>query len=468
MNRRSFLRTTVSGAAALLVNASGSEMFAAQSAPRTHGNTASATAPTKAADYSLRIEETSLELAPGVNVKTVAYNGQVPGPLLRMKHGVPVTIDVENNTSIDELVHWHGFDIDSISDGAMEEGSPMIPSKKKLRYSFTPNLTGSRWYHTHASAEKNLDRSTYTGQFGFAYVEPAQNPGHYDQEVFLAVHHWGPKLEMLGAPINGCEVTYQYASFNDKLFSASAPLKVKQGQRILFHFLNASATQNVSIALPGHQFEVIALDGNTAPSPKKVDTISIAVAERIDAVVEMNQPGVWILGSTNKDERASGLGLPIEYGGSSGPAIWKDPSASNWDYLQFGNTPTNEIKADETLMMVFGKKAGGAKDGMDLWMINGQSWPEIAPLEIKQGKRYRLSMMNASPEFHPVHLHRHSFEIISINGKKSSGLIKDTINLNPFGRAEVDFVANNPGPTLFHCHQQLHMDYGFMQLIRYV
>lgn len=462
MNRREFLRVTGRGAAAAWMGGSLLKSGLSQTPAHT------ATAPAGKADHSLTIEDLTLELAPGVSVKTVGYNGKVPGPLLRMKHGVPVTVEVQNKSSVPELVHWHGFDIDSLNDGAMEEGSPMIPAGGSLRYSFTPGLTGSRWYHTHAPAGKDLSRSTYTGQFGFAYVEPAQNAGDYDQEIFLAVHHWNPKLEMQGPPVSGCEVAYQYASFNDKMLSASEPFKVKAKQRVLFHFLNASATQNVNLALPGHQFEVIALDGNAVPTPTKVDTLAIAVAERVDAVVEMNEPGVWILGSTDKAERAAGLGIPIEYAGKTGAPVWKDPVKVSWDYLQFGRPITAQPSADQTLMMIFGKKAGGAKDGMDLWMINGKSWPEIEPIKITRGKRYRLSMLNASPEWHPVHLHRHSYEVTSLNGKLSSGIMKDTINLNPFGRAEVDFVANNPGPTLFHCHQQLHMDYGFMQLIEYV
>ena len=66
-----------------------------------------------------------------------------------------------------------------------------------------------------------------------------------------------------------------------------------------------------------------------------------------------------------------------------------------------------------------------------------------------------------------MHLHRHSFEVTSIAGKHTRGLMKDVINVMPLDTVEVDFVANNPGDTLMHCHQQLHMDYGFMQLIKY-
>ena len=123
------------------------------------------------ADYSLSIEACTLDIKPGVSIKTTAYNGQVPGPLLRMREGVPVSIDVKNATSSEDIVHWHGLGIDSLNDGAMEEGSPMIPAGATHRYSFTPKPSGTRWYHTHATANDNLSFGTYTGQFGFLLVE---------------------------------------------------------------------------------------------------------------------------------------------------------------------------------------------------------------------------------------------------------------------------------------------------------
>jgi FtsP/CotA-like multicopper oxidase with cupredoxin domain len=102
------------------------------------------------------------------------------------------------------------------------------------------------------------------------------------------------------------------------------------------------------------------------------------------------------------------------------------------------------------------------------WTINEKSLPDLPPLEVKRGNRYRLAFYDASGESHPVHLHRHSFELTRVNGTATSGIVKDTVRLDPYGSIEVDFIADNPGATLVHCHQQLHMDAGFMQLIQYV
>jgi FtsP/CotA-like multicopper oxidase with cupredoxin domain len=114
------------------------------------------------------------------------------------------------------------------------------------------------------------------------------------------------------------------------------------------------------------------------------------------------------------------------------------------------------------------EKIAGAHGVLDRWTINGKSFPDMAPLAVSQGGRYRFAFLNTSNETHPVHLHRHSFEIVSIAGRRSAGILKDVINVEPYHKVEVDMIANNAGPTLLHCHHQLHMDYGFMQLIRYV
>ena len=109
---------------------------------------------------------------------------------------------------------------------------------------------------------------------------------------------------------------------------------------------------------------------------------------------------------------------------------------------------------------------GGGTYAVSYTHLN-KSWPDVEPLIVHPGKRYRLVFRNGSGDQHPIHLHRHTFEVTRIGEKHLSGLMKDVVNLMPLDTVEVDFVADNPGATLMHCHQQLHMDYGFMQLIKY-
>jgi FtsP/CotA-like multicopper oxidase with cupredoxin domain len=353
----------------------------------------------------------------------------------------------------------------------MEEGTPMVPAGSSRQYSFTAQPSGTRWYHSHAFAGKDLRRSLYSGQFGFFYIEPKNNPGNYDHEVFLAAHQWNPEFVSMQdirkgpPPDNGMEVMYRAASFNDKALGHGEPIRVRAGDRVLFHVLNASATDDIRLALPGHDFNVIALDGDPVPNPRAVPVLVLAPAERIDAIVEMKQPGVWVFGATEDGMRKMGMGVVVEYAGQSGAPQWSKPQSSNWDYTVFGANAISP-EPDERFNLVFEKIPGG-HGGFNRWTINGKSWPDVDPLRVKAGQRYRIAMENKSGDDHPIHLHRHTFELTRIGGKTTSGVRKDTVNLPRRQSAEIDFVADDPGLTLYHCHMQLHMDFGFMALMKY-
>ena len=159
--------------------------------------------------------------------------------------------------------------------------------------------------------------------------------------------------------------------------------------------------------------------------------------------------------------------MVVEYANRSGGPTWSAPANSKWDYTVLGHPAAAAAAPDETISLKFEKIPGG-RGGYNRWTINGKSWPDTNPLfTVTEGKRYRLLLNNNSGDEHPVHLHRHSFEITKVGDKATSGVIKDTISMPRFSTAEVDFVADDPGPTFFHCHHQDHMDEGFAGLITY-
>ena len=436
-------------------------------------------------EFTLRIAPVTVELAPNRILSTIGYNGISPGPILRMKEGVPVTVNVVNNTDVPEFVHFHGLLIPSDVDGAEEEGTPVVPPRGTRSYKFTPTPAGTRWYHTHTMSMDDLHRGSFTGQFGFLVVEGANNPGNFDQEHYLALRDWepyftdmlmdnddfdpsGPKPEkpaVLDDRPPGLEVASDIFSINDKALGAGEPIRVRMGERVLFHFLNASAIENRHLALPGHKFNVIALDGNPVPTPKLVDSLMLGPGERIDAVVTMNQPGVWILGAPEDPVREGGLGIVIEYANQRRTPQWVAQPNSGWDYTIFGKAPTQPAPT-EKLDMVFVKIPRGAGK-FNSFTVNGKEYPHEQEFLLKQGTRYRLTFHNRTDDAHPLHVHRHQLEIAEIYGKPTSGVIKDTVVVPQYGRASVDFTADQPGPTLFHCHIQHHMDYGFKALLRY-
>ena len=488
-SRRWFLKTAATAAGAALL-------------PRATVLGQTAANADAAADYVLRIKQAPLELAPGWTVNTTTYNGQFPGPLLRLKEGQQVTVDVFNDTEVAEQLHWHGQMLPVDVDGAAEEGTPFIPAHGKRRIVFTPGPSGFRFYHTHNRAGADLSAGLFSGQAGPVYIEPRREPGNYDREVFLILKEFDPFLSQGGdmamdflAPAaaikelqqrgeeemkaslakgtpHGYEVGYKSFTINGKTMGRGEPIRVKRGERVLFHILNASATEIRSLALPGHEFQVVALDGNVVPRPSAVPVLWLGTGERISAIIEMNHPGVWIMGDVNDDDRRHGMGIIVEYPRYMGRAQWFAPPAFRWNYLRFARPDAIPAPPDEVLEMTFAKE-NAAEKGFNRWTINGVAYPMtggVAPasFHLTKGKRYRIRMRNATDDIHPIHLHRHSFELSSLGGQPATGIIKDVMMLGGYQEAAVDFVADNPGLSLFHCHQQLHMDYGFMTLLDYV
>lgn len=182
-----------------------------------------------------------------------------------------------------------------------------------------------------------------------------------------------------------------------------------------------------------------------------------------DAIVEMTNPGVWILGSTDDDARGNGLGVVVEYAGKQGTANRGRSSGPSWDYTLFGKDQESPMP-DETIPMVIERVPPDA-NGLEGWTINGKSYRGKDDLKILcQGRRYRLIFDNRTGDPHPLHLHRNTFELARVNGKPTTGLKKDVVTVAAYQTVEVDFTPEESGLTLFHCHQQLHMDHGFKRL----
>src|SRR5215470_10323576 len=299
MGRRAFLR--IGGLAALATGAKSSAAIA---------QTGTINPPGDRPDHTIRIDTGLVELAPNRILSTTTYNGQFPGPLLRFKEGQRVVVDIHNDTDTPEQLHWHGQTVPGDVDGAAEEGTPFIPAHGMRRVAFTPGPAGFRFYHTHVRAGSNLSQGQYNGQVGPVYIEPRREPGAYDREVFLVLKEFEPELSrggdvemnflapatrvkaleaagesamrasLAGGMPRGYEVGYRLFSINGRMLGHGEPIRVKTGERVLFHVLNGSATEIRSLALPGHTFKVTALDGNPVPLQAEVPVLWLGPAER--------------------------------------------------------------------------------------------------------------------------------------------------------------------------------------------
>ena len=468
LTRRRFAELGAMASASFALRTGAQMAMPAASAPPIPANS-------RLADFALTIAPYVLEASPKHRFPMMAYNGQVPGPLLRMKQGRAVTIDIHNQSPDPEIVHWHGLFLPPEVDGASEEGSPMIAPGASTRIVFAPDPAGFRWFHTHTFAGGDLRKGQYGGQHGFLMIDPSDASGQpaFDREVFLALHDFGGR-EMPSSD-GSAMPEYEVATINGKMLGFGEPIRVKAGERVMLHVLNSSPTEVHWIAFAGHSFQVVALDGNLVPTPRTVPMLRLAPAERVSAIVAMNAPGVWVLGEVRKHVQAMGMGIVVEYANATGAPKWTQPEDLVWDYAQFAESAAAKrfginVAADDAITeipLTFDSKFEGHGNA-EVWRINGKSYPNTESPLLQKGQIYRLVMKNLSTDDHPIHLHRHSFLVARIgDGPSMARLSKDVVLIPAKSTSEVEFTANHPGNTLFHCHQQDHMDRGFMMVFGY-
>ena len=384
--------------------------------------------------HVLHIRETQIELAPGRHITTTTYEGGLPGPLLRTTVGQPVRVDVYNETGQAERINWHGQNLEV-------DASTSVPAHSKGRMAFTPTRPGLFFYHSNVIAAAHLNAGLYSAQAGALLVEPARprahSTGRIDREQVIVLKECEPFIKRTQ---RGSEVGYRSFTINGRLPAHDDFAKTTGC--VLVNVLNASATQTHSLALAGHSFEVIALDGNPLPRPTRVRALQLSPGERVLARVELRHPSGWRV---------------------------RDPGDEAWDYARFSAPGRPLSKPDKTLEMVL-TRHDAARSGFNRWSINGHSYCAADPrplFVLQQGLRYRMKIRNSSDEIIPVHLQNHQLEIVRVGGNPTAGIFKDVVSIGAAESLEVDFVASRRAPALLYCTRQLHRDFGLMALIDY-
>jgi FtsP/CotA-like multicopper oxidase with cupredoxin domain len=214
------------------------------------------------------------EVEPGITRQAFAYNGQVPGPTIRVTEGDRVRVVLKNGLPESTSIHFHGVLVPNPMDGVPFITQPPVRPGQTFTYEFTARPVGSHMYHSH-----NGDEQITRGLLGAFIVEPRDRAGaaQVASDVVLIVND-GP----LGYTING------------KSFPATQPITLKRGQRLRIRYMNEGQIIH-PMHLHGLSQRVIAKDGRPLPQPYEVDTVNVAPGERYDILVAADQPGTWAL-----------------------------------------------------------------------------------------------------------------------------------------------------------------------------
>lgn len=345
----------------------------------------------------LRIRKGEIELADGHRIVTTTYNGQFPGPVLRATVGERVCVDVFNETDTTEQIHWQGQDVVGAA----------IPPNSRRRVEFTASRTGLYLYHSDVVAAGDLRAGLYSGQAGSLLVDPPGRPREHEWLVVLKGCE-----PFMRRTLRGCEVGYSTITVNGRLPG--------QGQRGLVHLLNAGATETYHVELPGHGFEIVALDGNPLGTPLWAQSLQLSPGERVSARVAIDGAARWVVRETDR--------APAPFSGRNGG------------------------QPDFVRSLVLARHPA-ARSGFNRWSIN----PGV--LRVSAGARYRLQIHNTSDELIPLHLQRHRLEV--------QGVLKDVVVVGPQQRLEVDFTADGSRSALLRCTRQLHSDFGLRAQVYY-
>ena len=223
--------------------------------------------------YDITVEEIKWEVEPGKLVDAMAYNGQVPGPMIRVREGDRVLMKVTNKLNESTAVHFHGLELPNDMDGVPFITQPPIKPGESFEYKFTVPNAGSHMYHSHHNSAEQVSR----GLLGAFIVEPkVPNPAHRSDVDVIMVLNDGA----LGYTLNG------------KGFPATEPIVAKLGQTVRIRYMNEGMMIH-PMHLHGMHMTVIAKDGWDQPAPWKCDTLNVAPGERWDVLVKCNNKGTW-------------------------------------------------------------------------------------------------------------------------------------------------------------------------------
>ncbi|MEQ9190962.1 MAG: multicopper oxidase family protein [Alphaproteobacteria bacterium] len=454
--------------------------------------------------HAADIKEVRLRAAPGLTqlvsdpssqTPIWGYNGLVPGPELRVRQGARLRVIVENGLDEETTVHWHGIRLPNAMDGVPYLTQRPIGVGENFAYEFDAVDAGTFWYHPHQRSFEQVGR----GLYGSLIVEEPK-PIQTDRDVTWMLDDW--RLTNSAAISddfsNGHDVSHNGRVGNTVTINGHVPdtFAVQPGERIRLRLVNAANARIFGLDFQDHEPVVIALDGQpVTPHAPDGGLVVLGPAMRADVVLDMvGKPGGrtsvidrfyqeleyrlinLAYGSTPLRDRVPDwpLALPanplpepdlrtarrhevVFNGGMMGGMVMAEMGGS------MGSDGSSGMMGGMSSMM------GMMRPG-NVWFINGVAAEGhiMDPiLTLERDQSCVLAMTNATAWHHPIHLHGHSFRVVSRNGQPTTHREwQDTVLMAPRERVEIAFVADNPGDWMFHCHILEHQAAGMTGVIR--
>lgn len=414
------------------------------------------------------------------------YGGRVPGPEIRVQQGERVRVRVENRLPEQTTVHWHGVRVPNAMDGVPHLTQTPIAPGQSFDYEFVCPDAGTFWYHPHQRSFAQVGR----GLFGALIVEEHE-PLPVDRDVIWVLNDW--RL-LRDASIsddfgNMHDMSHNGRVGNTVTINGRVPdtFAVRAGERLRLRLINAANARIFGLEFEGHIPSIIALDGQPVEPHAPTDgRVVLGPAMRADLLLDMTgEPRrrfrVIDTFYRNLEYRLIDLvysdAAPLRQLADMPPLRLP---ANPLPEPDLANAERHEVVLGGGMMggMMSAMMDGRSADMRTLmrhglaWAMNGIAAKEHVhdPLvTVRRGRSCVLNIFNDTAWHHPMHLHGHSFRVISRNGAPTRHREwQDTVLIAPRERAEIAFVADNPGDWMFHCHVLEHQASGMMGIIRVV
>ena len=404
-----------------------------------------------------------------------AYDGGVPGPELRYRQGERLRIEVENALEADTTVHFHGIRLPNAMDGVPHlTQAPIARNGGKFLYEFDLPDAGTYWYHPHLGSPEQVGR----GLYGALIVEE-RDPPAVDRDLVWVLSDWRLDREAKSIDDFGRPMDASHAGRIGNTVTVNGAIResfeVRAGERIRLRLVNASNARIYGLKFEGHAPWIIALDGQPIePYRPAENRVVLGPAQRADIILDCAaaQGSVHRVIDDFYARRAYRL-LVLRYSGAPAFARATPPVPR----LAPNRIPEPSLASAERHRVVFGGGMMGAMPSQRehrglYWTVNGKPVPEHDhrhPPLLTLGRRrsYVLELVNDTSWHHPIHLHGHVFRVLSRDGKPNPRVEwGDTVLLDIDSRAEIAFVADNPGDWMFHCHVLEHQASGMMAVVR--
>lgn len=428
----------------------------------------------------------TIDLA-GRTVETVAYNGLVPGPIVRAKAGDELRINLRNELTQATLTHWHGLAIRNDMDGVPDLVQKPIDPGSSFTYQFVVPDPGTYWFHPHMGLD--LDR----GMYAPLVVDDPDEPADYDADEVLVLDDWldgidgatpESTLEQLrsgggmggmsgmnhggmgGMSMSGMsdlgDVDYPLHLVNGRPPADAPSISAAPRSRVRLRFINAGSDTIYRVAVDGHPLLITHLDGFPI-EPTEVDTFLVAMGERVDAIVEVAS-GVWPVLALAEGKTGAALAWirTTDAAATATPTVGRRLANHDGRLLDLRRLrPTAAVDRSTTKP---GRTVDLALTGSMAdytWGINGRVYDPSDPILVTGGETVRLRMRNETMMVHPMHLHGHTFALAG------TGVRKDTVLVGHMETVEIDVLADNPGLWMLHCHNTYHLEAGMATLMGY-